>query len=44
MLYTAQMRKPMTTLEEKHQVFGLLKDRTDLEGLAFQKMLRAEWD
>ena len=34
----------MIDLEEKHQAFGLLKGRTDLEGLAFQEKLRLECD
>lgn len=35
----------MDTLVEKgkHQAFGILKACRDLEGLAFQEKLRAEW-
>lgn len=30
--------------KEKHQVFGILKGRSDLEGLDFQNKIRSEWD
>lgn len=30
--------------EIKRDVFGILKDKTQLEGLTFQRKLRSEWD